>query len=82
MKIESEVYITPFEKLYLILPITIQQLPATMLRKSPRTNIFGIDRSKYEATVKFNFMNRPNSMFVMLDYKKEKQFGHHSLIEN
>ena len=70
MRILPDIHYTPFEKLYLILPITIQQVPAkTMCNPPVKRTINEKDPFKYEATIKFNFMDRPETKLITLDCK-------------
>ncbi len=68
MRIEPEIHFTPFEKLNLIFPITIQQLPAkTMFNPPVMMTTNERDAFKYEAIVKFNFMDRPETRLITID---------------
>jgi hypothetical protein len=81
MRIEPEIHFTPFEKLNLIFPITIQQLPAKTMSNPPvPTDERG--SFKYEAIVKFNFMERPGTRLITIDCNSSIKFGNYSIIEN
>ncbi len=87
MKIESDVYYTPFERLDLLFPVTIQQMTVSTINANSLSHEFESPRKEnaaekvYEAGIKFNYMDN-KTPFVRLDFKDGTDFGNYSIIES